>query len=362
MEDKPAPIIITPFLTENKIDKLEISLNVILVISNDGHFMKLRTEVSNNFTRNIYELIVSLNKLKEINDYFKLFKDLNSVQNSLINEYKNKRIAFNINEKEIKMVITNLILNSKFEISIPNIESIPDTKEIYKVFKEMDKRIKYLENENNILKKQIQENKEKINFLENNLKISNNNNNYNKTSYNTIKITTPSPKNSLKFFFDSQIIKNREDENLLINFLEKKPKNIILLFNSVIHGDTIQNFHLKVSDKTPTYIIIKTDKQRILGGFTTHIWNENNNGIFKDSEAFVFSLDNRKKYKVKNINNAIVDKKTHIQFGTCCFRINTNSTKINNLEENLDYETYGFCLSGENYFLVKSYEVFFIEF
>ena len=76
----------------------------------------------------------------------------------------------------------------------------------------------------------------------------------------------------------------------------------------------------------------------------------------------MFSLDNKKKYKIKNISNAIVDKGKYIQFGTCCFRINNNCTEKDNLEEDEDYEMRKFCLIGENNFLIKSYEVYFIEY
>ena len=219
----------------------------------------------------------------------------------------------------------------------------------------MDKWIKNLESENSNLKNQIEENKTKINFLESYLKIYNITSNYSSIS------SSPLLNNNNNFFQGSNII-NENDIDILINFLPKKQEKITILFNFLIHGDTIQNFHNKVSNKSPTYIIIKTKKDRIFGGYTTHVWNEKNSGIFNDDNAFVFSLDNNKKYKIKNSSNAIVDKGKYIQFGTCCFRINNNCTEKDNLEENEDYEMRKFCLSGENNFLIKSYEVYFIEY
>ena len=350
MEAKPAPPTINPLYLDIKKEEIKILDNIPLLISNDGNFLKFKATIQDDFFKKEYELVVSLEQLKEMNNYFKVFKDLNEVYYSLINEYKNRRISFTINESEIKIKILNIILSSEFEIFIPRIESLTNNSEIYNILLEMQKRIKNLESENKNLKNQVEENKSRINFLENYLKI-----------YSSTPVIASISSNNSHFFKGSNIINNENDINLLIDFFPKKPSNTLILFNSLIHGDTIQQFHCKVTNKTPTLIIIKTQKDRIFGGYTTHIWNEKNNGIFKDENAFVFSLNNRRKYKIKNISNAIVERETHIQFGTCCFRITNNFTQKENLEEDCDYETNEYCLSGENNYIIKNFEVFLIE-
>ena len=350
MEAKPAPPTINPLYLDIKKEEIKILDNIPLIISNDGNFLKFKATIQDDFFKKEYELVVSLEQLKEMNNYFKVFKDLNEVYYSLINEYKNRRISFTINESEIKIKILNIILSSEFEIFIPRIESLTNISEIYNILLEMQKRIKNLESENKNLKNQVEENKSRINFLENYLKI-----------YSSTSVNASISSNNSHFFKGSNIINNEKDINLLIDFFPKKPSNTLILFNSLIHGDTIQQFHSKIANKTPTLIIIKTQKDRIFGGYTTHIWNEKNNDIFKDENAFVFSLDNKKKYKIKNISNAIVERETHIQFGTCCFRITNNFTKKENLEEDCDYETNEYCLSGENNYIIKNFEVFLIE-
>ena len=355
MEFKPAPPTINPLLMDSKKEEIRINENILLLISNNENFMKFETKIPNDFPKKKYELIITLEQLQEMNTYFKMFNDLNEIQNCLINEYKSGRISFKVDEIEIKLIILNMILNSEIEINIPRIEFIPDIKDIYNIIINMDKKIKNLETENKNLKMQIEENRTKINFLENYLNIYNIRPNYSSISF------SPLSNNNNNFFLGSNIIKGN-DIDILINFLPKKPKKITILFNSLIHGDKIQNFHNNVSNKSPTYIIIKTKKDRIFGGYTTHVWNENNCGIYNDDNAFVFSLDNKKKYKIKNSSNAIVDKDKYIQFGTCCFRINNKCTETENLEEDEDYEMTKLCLSGENNFLIKSYEVFLIEY
>ena len=138
-------------------------------------------------------------------------------------------------------------------------------------------------------------------------------------------------KKSNKIFEESEIIKNKEDIDLLISFLPKKPVNTSLLFNSNIDGDTLENFHLKVDKKSPTFIIIKSEKDRIFGGYTHNLWNIENLKISEDNNAFVFSLHNKTKYNVTNPKKAIVERKDYFQFGTCCFRINNNCTTVNNI-------------------------------
>ena len=351
MEAKPAPPTINPLYLDIKKEEIKILDNIPLIISNDGNFLKFKATIPDDFFKKEYELVVSLEQLKEMNNYFKVFKDLNEVYYSLINEYKNRRISFTINESEIKIKILNIILSSEFEIFIPRIESLTNNSEIYNILLEMQKRIKYLESENKNLKNQVEENKSRINFLENYLKI-----------YSSTPVIASISSDNSHFFKGSNIINNEKDINLLIDFFPKKPSNTLILFNSLIHGDTIQQFHSKIANKTPTLIIIKTQKDKIFGGYTAHIWNEKNNDIFKDINAFVFSLNNRKKYKIKNISNAIVERETHIQFGTCCFRITNNFTQKENLEEDCDYETNEYCLSGENNYIIKNLEVFLIEY
>ena len=164
------------------------------------------------------------------------------------------------------------------------------------------------------------------------------------------------------FFCDSDIVKNKKDIEILISFLPKRPKKTSILFNSKSDGYTIENFHKKVDNNSPSIIIIKTITNRTFGGYTEHIWNIKNNGIYKDDNAFVFSLDNKQKYTVINSENAVIERKEHIQFGACCFSINNNCNIKKNESGGYSYRTTEFCLSGKSNFIVKDYEVHLIEY
>ena len=52
----------------------------------------------------------------------------------------------------------------------------------------------------------------------------------------------------------------------------------------------------KCKGKCPALAVIKTTKGYIFGGYTIQLWKE---GEVKDQNAFVFSIDKKKKYNIK---------------------------------------------------------------
>lgn len=333
------------------IEELSISSKINLFISYNDSLISFKIVDSNDFPSKEYELLTNLDELGKINNYFRMFNNLNEIQKGLINEYKNKRISFNFLENSVIMTISNLILNNSFEISIPKKDKPFDIKEIYSIITEMKKKIEFLENENKELKNQMRENNKKVEERINNLEIL--------IFQPQIKIQN-GPFN--KYFENSDIIKNENDINLLLNFLPKNPKQTSLLFNSNIDGDTLESLHNKIDNKSPTYMIIETDKKRIFGGYTTHLWSIKNNKQSYDKNAFVFSLNNKKKYNIIKYDNAIVERKSYIQFGTNCFKLLDEFTSNINIERDSDYETSKNCLTGSEKFRVKSLEVHLIEY
>ena len=140
-------------------------------------------------------------------------------------------------------------------------------------------------------------------------------------------------------------------------------QSVSILFNSLIDGDTLQNLHNKIDNKSPTYFLIKADSDRIFGGYTTHSWNINNVQKSSDDKAFVFSVDNKKKYNIENPSEAIVERKGYIQFGCCCFRIMDKFNSSKNMELDCNYETEfnSLCLSGKYNFKIINLEVYLVE-
>ena len=121
----------------------------------------------------------------------------------------------------------------------------------------------------------------------------------------------------------------------------------------------------KCNGKCPTLAIIKTTNGYKFGGYTTQIWKE---GEIKDNNAFVFSLDNKKKYNIKQPEHAIGFKKNDFWlFGWSsnaiviyenCTKNNSNYVGNGTYDIQKQYELNG----GERNFAVKSFEIFFVEY
>ena len=142
-----------------------------------------------------------------------------------------------------------------------------------------------------------------------------------------------------------------------------------LLFRASQDGDKISTFTKKVSGKCPTLIIIKSNCGFKFGGYTSEKWNMTGSYTYiSDSSAFIFSIDKRKKYNVKNTIYSICGDPNHFAFGGGHdLTILDNFTTNNNSK---DYR-YDFSYSmdekyeltgGNNCFYVKELEVYEIVF
>ena len=80
--------------------------------------------------------------------------------------------------------------------------------------------------------------------------------------------------------------------------INKQIKKIKKLYQATIDGGDAAIFHQKCNYIPNTLTVIKSKKNRRFGGFTTQVWD--NSGSFKkDENAFLFSLDKNKIYKIK---------------------------------------------------------------
>ena len=131
----------------NNTEEIQIQENIKFLISYSESLIFFQVIDSNEFPPKKYELSIGLEKLYKIDNYFKMFNNLNQIQNIIINEYKNKRIIFKKNENNVKMTITNVILNNNFDINIPLIKQAIDINIIVPIIKELKQKIEMLEKE-----------------------------------------------------------------------------------------------------------------------------------------------------------------------------------------------------------------------
>ena len=165
-----------------------------------------------------------------------------------------------------------------------------------------------------------------------------------------------------RVFKESQIL-DKDEKKLLIEWLPNIPQSINLLMNSKIDGDTTQAFKNKCEGKKPTYAIIKTKKGYKFGGYTTELWKQ---GTIKDNNAFVFSLDKKRKYSILKPEYATglggswmfgCKYNAIVIYGNCTSN-NNNHVGNGTYDIKEQYELNG----GEKYFTVESFEIYQVNY
>ena len=84
-----------------------------------------------------------------------------------------------------------------------------------------------------------------------------------------------------------------------INTINNDSSKIIktkLLYKLSKDGDSIDTFHQKCDNNSPTLLLVETANGRKFGGYTTCVWCVNKGGK-KDGKTFLFSFNEKKMYK-----------------------------------------------------------------
>ena len=100
--------------------------------------------------------------------------------------------------------------------------------------------------------------------------------------------------------FTNNIIKNKNEINTIFNWIDKPPnkkiKQVELLYVLTLDKNSWKDFHNACDGKGATIVLCEEEiKGKRFGGYTTVSWDLSNKG-YKDSGAFLFSLDTNKKY------------------------------------------------------------------
>ena len=116
--------------------------------------------------------------------------------------------------------------------------------------------------------------------------------------------------------------------NCIINWIkEKTNKNLIyteLIFKMSENGSNGSDFHKYCDNKGPTLILIKTNNNRIFGGFTPLNWISQSITLNDESnQTFIFSLNLMKKFDLINKSKAaiICDPNSGPNFGNTDFTL-----------------------------------------
>ena len=343
---EPETIINTPNdqkpLENAKKEEFEINKENKLVLSFNDSMISFNI-IQNSLPKKEFELIISLERLSKISKFFINFENTKDLVNWLIDSLKKNNSTVKFNKNICLIQILNPITNKLFDLSL-NLKK-----------EDLNSRVTYLEEINIQQNKEIELLKEKIRQFESILPV---------LEKLKLKLKEFEEKKRKKFFSDSEIL-NNQDKDLLIQWIPLNFQKTILLINSKKDGDNIKTIADKLEGKNPTLVIIKSKDGYQFGGYATQKWKKNTN--ITDNNAFVFSLDKKKKYNIiKPENSYYLQEDCWWGFGANensiillqnCTSKNKNfvDNKTYNIQE--EYELNG----GNKYFTVESFEVFLIE-
>ena len=280
-----------------------------------------------NYTRKmkLKELIKLNNEMKSFNTYNSLYNYLKLLSdNKKINfkKYNDKitiilfgeqpfEIDLFFSKKDVDLNIIEICRElSNVKEKIKDIDNITSqNKELNNTINEMNKEINRLKIKNEELIKKIGEMSEELNTL----KYQNKN-----EEMSNLK------KDHIKALYDNKSLIMKEDEKKMIyseieNKMNKKIKYIKKLYQATTDGGDSKIFHLKCDNIQNTLVLIKSEGKRRFGGFTPIPWKSEEIWKYKkdpEMKTFIFSLDNKKIYNLKNEN---VDSVFHEQNSGPCF-------------------------------------------
>ena len=395
--------ILSPITPNQKEDNQKILESETLEIESDKN-NKIEIKISKSLTKiiiegkhkNIIESIVyfSQKTIEEIkmNKYFLMFDNLDEIYSEILNLMKNNKVCINeeINKLIIKIPLTNIkikeikiILNKKEKSDkerIDDLYSIIDNMKSY-YNKKIDELINVTQLQNNKINELDninQQQNNKINELYNiNQKQNNKINELNNKIENLKEIiegrknniNIPKNENVKSIFSDSIIINNNQNYisnlNKWINQREGK-FNTKLLFRKSNNGNSFDEFHRLCDNQGKTLVLIQTDNNLIIGGYTTKDWNTSEKWYY-DDQSFLFSLTKEKIFPNKKNCNAIRGSKSN---GPWFSYIGFTSSRKNNLTQGYFYykkdkdqcfENYNEIIPNNNkntYFDVKEVEIY----
>jgi len=207
--------------------------------------------------------------------------------------------------------------------------------------------------------------------------------NFNHRSNNNYILTEPTKNNSKKLskidnsneIIVENIVDSKEDWDLLSNWIpnllnrDKNSFSFKKIFKATENGFHYKRFYDKVDGKHPTLTIIKNNHNKIFGGYTNVPWkipiDKSEFHLDELQESFIFSLNLKKKYNLKNNSIAICHS---VNYGPI-FGLNdievVDNAHINKCITNIG-TSYLFDNSvddffGEKKYLIEDYEVWEIK-
>ena len=273
-------------------DKNKYKVNLTIKEENNFQFLIINEE--NEYEK--YELNLNLSNLIKKSDFFKLCKNSKDFANYMNQLFENKTIFL---EKDDNNLEETLVMKWKHNTMFQVEEVIFN---LPKIKISLDNKIDLIKKEIDTLKHDFtHELKEKINSLEkriNEIEI-----NYKKEIRTEIEKYFNDLKKKNIFIQESLICTNEKEKKFITEFINmiKPNSKLKLIYRASIDGQMGKDFHSKCDNISPTIVFYKNDIGNKFGGYTQSNWNLTTYGA--DNNAFIFSINKEKYYKVNNNPN-----------------------------------------------------------
>lgn len=258
----------------------------------------------NNLNNKEYSLYLSINDFHKLNVLFNLYETIDGIYIFLLDIIIAKKYTLSIKENLIILVfhfsIPGKTVDINFELKETKLSQEKIIDGLSSKVEELLKENQLIKNEQEKIKNELTDKNNELNeykyIKEENIQIKNKLINIEEYFSNLKEV-----KNSSQYydFDESHIIKNNEEKYKLKKWISInwKIKKINLLYSTTEDGDNGKSFYEKCSCKESTISLIKTKKGRRFGGFSKAEW-KNASIILEDNNAFLFSLDNKKKNNI----------------------------------------------------------------
>ena len=272
----------------------------------DKKDLKINISCPNQILPIIYEKTYKKNDLLHLSNYFNRFSSLSDICNNISILIAEKRYLLKKESLNGNFLILNLFpdpinepdgipIEIEFKIPLNKIASEHIVKNLFTIISDMSIQINNL---NDKIKKLESEHVSKSQIIDSNNRIEKVNTKLNKLNKLNLNIEGNNFLSNIKTVISKNIVLSKDDDNLLKNWINRGNIKLSLIYKATIDSDFSNAFHSKCDDHAPTITIIKTEEGIRFGGYTTKTWNCKEE-CKKDDNAFLFSLDKRKKYPIK---------------------------------------------------------------
>ena len=294
-----------------------------------------------------FESKFNFTELKHINQFFAQFSNMENIGSLYSRLLKNQKIKISENKDEISLSFAN-ITEDMIILSVKKKEYRGDEKydKLYEIVKSLINEVKELKDENLKMKEELKElNKFKRETEEKRKK--------KKEKYHNLK--------------NSSILADKDKIKMISDWIKPNTKIIYnQIYKATRDGGTGKIFHSHCDNKGPTLTLIESKNNYVFGGYITISWEAPQNWTYKggDDNAFIFSINNRKKYPIQDKSKVIYNYyECGPDFGVNdIYLINSNFLENSNSCTSASYKAPPNEIAGGEKFDVKELEVYTVQF